>query len=361
MKAISKIPFSWAAWLLIPVVVAAIGLARVQGCGTSDPERPTGQQFYRDLDPPDLANLTAAEIAPGVTVLCYHYFRARFDPIYLLRVAGSVLLGMPTLGHKEFWTTPIGEFEKHLRYFQAEGIPVLTLDEVAAIKERGLPWPPRAVVLTMDDADRSIYEQAWPLLRKYQVTAHMFVPTSHVGTHWAGLDVCTWEQLGEMADSGVVIIESHTHNLHYKIRTTKGPEPIFWHQTAIPVAQRVRTRMIMGDQLQREGLHLPDPVKQALLGPGGGLVVDILASRLLIAEHVGRPARWLAWPYGFADSRLDSLCALAGFAGSVSLRARTIGPEDSPWHLGRFALTAKSSLDRVAATIPAAPLLVESR
>lgn len=362
MKTFWKIPFSWAAWLLIPVVVAIFGLARLHGVGTGHKEPPAGQQFYRDLDSPELADLVQGELAPGVTVLCYHYFRARFDPAYLLRVAGSVLLGLPALDPKEFWTTPAGEFEKHLRYFQAEGIPVLTLDEVDAIRQRGLPWPQRAVVLTMDDADRSVYKQAWPLLQKYGVKAHLFVPTAHVGTRWAGLDVCTWDQLRQMAESGAVLIESHTHDLHYKIRTTKGFEPIFWHQDAIPLAQRINTRVFMGEQLQKKGLnHFSDPLKQALRGPGGGLVVDMMASRLEIDEQVGRPAHWLAWPYGFANDRLDSLSALAGFSGTVSLRPGTIVPEDNPWHLSRFTLTAKSSLDKVAATIPAESNLLGSR
>ena len=48
-----------------------------------------------------------------------------------------------------------------------------------------------AAVLTIDDADRSVYELAWPLLRKYGMRAHLFVPTAKVGTSWSELEVCT--------------------------------------------------------------------------------------------------------------------------------------------------------------------------
>ena len=89
------------------------------------------------------------------------------------------------------------------------------------------------LVLTIDDADRSVYELASPLLREYGVRAHLFVPTGQVASRWSGIEVCGWAELREMADSGVVLLGSHTHDLHYKVGTDRGRQPVFWNPDRI--------------------------------------------------------------------------------------------------------------------------------
>jgi peptidoglycan/xylan/chitin deacetylase (PgdA/CDA1 family) len=230
----------------------------------------------------------------------------------------------------------------------------MTLDEVADLVGSGRPLPPRAVVLTIDDADRSVYELAWPLLREYGVRAHVFVPTGKVGTEWSSLDVCTWDQLREMAASGTVLVGSHTRNLHHKVRTDGGWEPVFWHPGSITLAT---------DDAQRREVaarwdDLPDDrsagADALLAGPAGAVAADLLASRLDILDGVGTAPRWLAWPYGFANGTLDSLARAAGFRGTVSLHPRAFGDQDSTLAVGRMTLTAKTTTDQIAAILAAA-------
>lgn len=334
---------------LLPLLLVLL----LPACGGGDHEVASVARDYH-LDPPDLANLVIGEIEPGVPVLCYHYFRADFQPGYLMRVLGSVLFGMPALGDREFWTTPRGEFQRHLRWFRDSGTQVMTLDEVADLVEAGSPLPRRAVVLTIDDADDSVYRLAWPLLKEFGVRAHLFVPTSKVGDNWSGLDVCTWQQLGEMADSGAVLVESHTRDLHFKVRTDAGWEPVFWHPETISMAtDDIRRREVdarwdeLADERTAERVAL-------LSGPSAAVVADLLASRLDIQDGAGVEPRWLAWPYGFANGELDSLARAAGFRGTVSLRPRTFNGRDTTMAVGRMTLTAKTTSDQIAALLEAA-------
>lgn len=325
------------------VLVAASGLFLVKGQSTSG-SRPVPHMQEYQLDPPGLADLEIGEVQPGVPVLCYHYFRDSFNAGYLIKVLGSVFFGMPALGPREFWTTPVGQFEKHLKFFQETNTVVMTLDEVADLYQRGDPIPPRAVVLTIDDADISVYEQAWPLLKKYNMKAHLFVPTAMVGTQWSSLDVCTWDQLREMSESGNILVGSHTRSLHFKIATDAKPEPIFLHPEAIPQSIIQENKRILSE-LETLPLEMPE-------SQWGPVATDLLASRMEILHHVGKAPRWIAWPYGFADGSLDSLCHAVGFRGSVSLRPSTYGPDDTPTTVGRFTLTAKSTLDRIELVFP---------
>ncbi len=338
--------------VLVLVVVAAAAMVLVLEKGGPD-QLPTGRLHDYQLDPPGLADLEMGDVEPGVPVLCYHYFRGSFDVPYLLKVLGSVFFGMPALGAREFWTTPVGEFERHLKYFQETNTKVLTLDEVADLLDSGETLPDRAVVLTIDDADLSVYKHAWPLLKKYGVKAHLFVPTAMVGTRWSSLNVCTWEQLKEMADSGHVIIGSHTRHLHYKIATSEGAEPVFLHASSIEedvVADN--RRRVMELNIDQWGLVDLEEVETTLKGPSAPVANDILASRLDIMQGVGTAPSWLSWPYGFADDRLDSIATCLGFRGTVSLHPSTYGPGESTGHVGRFTLTAKTTIDRISLVFP---------
>ncbi len=299
------------------------------GCG-DDPETTELSGYH--LDPPELAVGGFPPIEDGVPVFCYHYFRSGFDGTYLIKVLGSVLFGMPALGPREFWTTPVGEFEKHLRYFRDTDTVVMTLDEVADLLDAGADLPARAVVLTIDDADRSVYELAYPLLKKYGMKAHLFVPTAKVGSPWSDLEVCTWEQLSEMAVSGHIIVESHTRDLHYKVRAGGGLEPVFLHPDRIP------------DQTPH-GLA-------PFAGPYAAVAADLVSSRMDIKAGVGTSADWLAWPYGFATDELDSLSREVGFRGTVSLYPEAFTVRDTTRQVGRFALTAKTTLSHIANVFP---------
>jgi len=314
-------------YLILLLLGTAVFLA--SGCG--DESDSTDLSGYH-LDPPELATGGFPPIEDGVPVFCYHYFRSNFDGAYLMKVLGSVLFGMPALGPREFWTTPVGEFEKHLRYFRDTGTVVMTLDEVADMVESGADLPGRAVVLTIDDADQSVYELAYPMLRKYGMKAHLFVPTAKVGSPWSDLQVCTWEQLSEMAASGHIIVESHTRDLHYKVRASGGLEPVFLHP----------------GQIQAQSGNGQAP----LAGPYAAVAADLVSSRMDIEAGVGTSADWLAWPYGFATDELDSLSREVGFRGTVSLYPEAFTARDTTLQVGRFALTAKTTLSHIANVYP---------
>ncbi len=329
-------------------------LVVVAGCGgdhSGEAEAEAGTLY--SLDPPELGLTVAPGFESGVPVLCYHYFRSGFDTGYLAKVFGSVLFGLPALGPREFWTTPAGEFEKHLRYFKESGTQVMTLDEVADAVAKGQPLPERAVVLTIDDADLSVYELAWPLLKKYNMRAHLFVPTAQVGKKWSELKVCTWEQLREMSASGHLLIGSHTRDLHFKVKTPDGLEPVFWNPEQVPTEMQSRN---LGDvarhQRQRSLPALPDAAGAVLTGVWAPVAADLLASRYDIAANLNREPRWLAWPYGFAHGELDSISRLVGFRGTVSLEPLAFTDDDTLLTPGRYTLTAKTTLAMIKDVLP---------
>lgn len=69
-------------------------------------------------------------------------------------------------------------FARQLEHLAAR-YRVVSIPRVLAALDGGAPLPPRAVLLTFDDAYRSFAEVAWPLLRRHGFPAALFVPTAY--------------------------------------------------------------------------------------------------------------------------------------------------------------------------------------
>jgi peptidoglycan/xylan/chitin deacetylase (PgdA/CDA1 family) len=70
-------------------------------------------------------------------------------------------------------------FSQHLDYLRTRCNPV-SLDQVVAAAERKRELPRRAVLITFDDADRTVLERGLPLLRGHGFPAVAFVVTRHL-------------------------------------------------------------------------------------------------------------------------------------------------------------------------------------
>ncbi len=142
-----------------------------------------------------LARLAGAWPADGVTLLIYH------------RVGG---------GSPDERDLPVAAFVEQLDALATA--PVTSLDTALDRLDRGDPTP--RVVLTFDDGFADVYLNAWPLLRERQVPFVVYLASAYVGgeMRWAGSTAkatspgLTWDQLGEMAGSGLCTVGNHTHS-----------------------------------------------------------------------------------------------------------------------------------------------------
>lgn len=78
--------------------------------------------------------------------------------------------------------------------------------------------PARSLVLTFDDGFADIHTHAWPLLRERGHPFTVYLATDCIGgtMHWDGSTATaagpalTWNQIGEMVDSGLCTVGNHT-------------------------------------------------------------------------------------------------------------------------------------------------------
>ncbi|MFP4667302.1 MAG: polysaccharide deacetylase family protein [Desulfosalsimonas sp.] len=102
------------------------------------------------------------------------------------------------------------QFKAHLEYLNENDYKVLTLGRALELLYSDEPVPEKTAVLTMDDAYKSVMENAVPLLEEYGYKATVFVPTSHVG----GSNYLSWKQLAELSEKGFELA-NHSHSHEY--------------------------------------------------------------------------------------------------------------------------------------------------
>ena len=75
------------------------------------------------------------------------------------------------------------------------------------------PKKQKKILLTIDDAFQSFYEEAWPLLKEKRIPFILFVSTEPVGKN----GYMTWSQIREIENSNFGIIGHHSHTHDYLI------------------------------------------------------------------------------------------------------------------------------------------------
>ena len=90
--------------------------------------------------------------------------------------------------NEEFGKTSQATFESHLSDL-TKNYNVISLDELIGHKSKEKPVPPRSAAITIDDGYRDFYDIAFPVLKKFDVPATLYVVTGFVdGENWIWTD-----------------------------------------------------------------------------------------------------------------------------------------------------------------------------
>ena len=100
------------------------------------------------------------------------------------------------------------EFEKQIK--QIKNMNTYKFEE---IQELNYLIPRKSILLTFDDGYRNNYTNAYPILKKYNKKATIFLNTAYVGIDD---DYLTWDQILEMYNSGLVDFQLHSHS-HFSV------------------------------------------------------------------------------------------------------------------------------------------------
>lgn len=122
---------------------------------------------------------------------------------------------------QEVFTTKPALLEEQLEYLNDNGYTTVTMKQVADMLRRGTTSPiTKPVALTFDDGWVTQYEHAYPLLKKYGVTATFYIFPNPVSKDERFM---TWEQLEEIRDSKMEIA---SHSFSHPALSKLTPEEL---------------------------------------------------------------------------------------------------------------------------------------
>lgn len=198
----------------------------------------------------------------------------------------------------ETWPAPTNvtpeRFERHISWFAGRGYRAATLSDA-------LTAPPgeRTLVLTFDDAHRSVLEKAAPVLTAHGFVGTVFAATGYVDSgaamDWDGYDVwrdtphekelapMSWDELGGLVEAGW---EIGSHTLTHP---------------RLPEVDDDR----LGAELEESGRRC--------------------------AERLGVPCPTLAYPYGLHDARVRRAAGAAGYTVAVTMPQAAEAPLPLAW------------------------------
>ena len=101
-------------------------------------------------------------------------------------------------------------FEENIKVLLENGYTFISFQELNDAINGKMSLPEKPILINFDDGYYSNYEYVFPILKKYNVKASIFVVTDKIGKEIDGKRYLSWEQCKEMQDSGLVDIFSHS-------------------------------------------------------------------------------------------------------------------------------------------------------
>jgi len=102
-------------------------------------------------------------------------------------------------------------FDLEVKTLKEAGYSFITLSELAEALDNKNNLNPKSVILTFDDGYRDFYTDVYPILKKYQAKAVVFVIPNFIDRS----DNLTGPMISEITKSGLVEIGAHTMNHSY--------------------------------------------------------------------------------------------------------------------------------------------------
>ncbi|SEO42892.1 polysaccharide deacetylase family protein [Aquisalimonas asiatica] len=225
-------------------------------------------------------------------------------------------------GEDDYPSTSISldTFEAHLDHLEEE-YTIWPMERIVEHLENGEPVPDRTVAITIDDAYRSVYENAFPILKERDLPYTVFVATEPVDDGLSGY--MTWDQMREMEEHGATFA-NHSTTHDYLVR--QGEE-----ESDEAYAERIR------DDIS----NAQDRIEEEL------------------GEHNDIPMLF-AYPYGEYNQTVADVAEDLGYIG-IGQHSGAIGPYSHPMALPRFPMADSfSDLDDFKQKAGAKSLPVES-
>ncbi|MDD5167140.1 MAG: polysaccharide deacetylase family protein [Candidatus Omnitrophica bacterium] len=200
----------------------------------------------------------------------------------------------PNPDSKDRLTVSPVTFERQMRFLKEKRYNVIPLEELATLIKDKKKIPPKTIVITTDDGHKDNYDYIFPILRKYNLPATMFVIIDEIGRPQN--DRLSWDEIKEMQDSGIISIGSHS----------LGPEPLI-------------------------NIKSEEEIKR-----------QVFESKRILEEKSGKEVSAFSYPEGFFNAKIKKMVMDAGYKASVATSPGINFPDNDPFALKRLRISSNA-------------------
>ena len=179
------------------------------------------------------------------------------------------------------------EFEEQMKYLHDNDYHGITPDQLMAYLKYGKELPSKPIMITFDDGYLDNYTNAYPIMKKYGYTGTIFIVTNLVGEDSRFV---TWDQVREMQQAGFVF-GSHTAN-HISLTSLTKEE----------------------------------------------VSNELTQSRNTIAQQLGKPPKYFAYPTGTYSSEIADQVRKAGYKAAFTIEYGEVGADSDVYALERIPI-----------------------
>lgn len=250
-----------------------------------------------------------------VTILSYHEIALKsetLDPTYTV--------------------TP-ENFAKQIQWLIDNGYHFISVDTLLNYRKAKTPLPPKAVLITFDDGYKSVYDNAFPILKRH----HIPTVIALVGSWLASHDVVDFDghkidrgkflsqtEIKEMVQSGLVEVASHSYASHKGIIGN----PQGNRQPALTTHQ-----WLVDTQRYEDDAHYEARVKE-----------DLAHNITFLHTYTGQKPRVMVWPYGSYNRHTRLIADKLGMPLGLTLDDGSNTRLTPLWGLRRILVDGKMTL-----------------
>ena len=166
--------------------------------------------------------------------------------------------------------------------------------------------PARPIVVTFDDGFADFYDDAWPVLKRYEIPATLYVTTGYVGStsRWLTPEgegqrpMMSWEQIVELDRKGIEM-GAHTFT-HPQLDTLSSSQA--WD--------------------------------------------EISQSKWQLEEQLAHSVASFAYPHGYYSNHVRNLVRQAGFSSACAVKHALSDTSDDRFALARVIITNEIDVDQ---------------
>jgi len=173
------------------------------------------------------------------------------------------------------------DFEQHLNALEKDGFTVIALPELISKIRMNKPIKDKTVTITFDDGYKSVFEIAYPMLKKRGWPFTVFVVPEAIESKQT--HTMSWKQLIELSNNGGTIA-NHSYSHQHLLRKTADETNTEWQQRVFD---------------------------------------DIQKAEQQIKYYIGQSTKLFAWPYGeyssilFGPLKNAGYTAVAQYSGAI--------------------------------------------